>query len=148
RSRGNLDSGGRTGALHAAFQMAAHQPFTGTGVGAARFVWQTPDGRGALARYVHDEYVQTLVDLGVIGFALLIGLLAAIVAYLYPARRYPHRPGIRAGALAALAAFALHSGFDFLWHIAVLPLAASLFIGLAGPGIKEETTSPNEKKEE
>ena len=148
RSRGNLDSGGRTGALHAAFQQVAGHPLTGTGVGPARFIWASPDGRGAVALYVHNEYVQTLVDLGAIGLVLLLGLAAAIVAYLYRGRRYPHRPGIRAGALAALAAFALHSGFDFLWHITVLPLAASLFIGLAGPAIREETINPEVKGEQ
>jgi O-antigen ligase len=147
RSRGNLNSGGRTGALHVAFEMVARQPLTGTGVGLARFLWTTPDGRGAVALYVHNEYVQTLVDLGAIGLVLLLGLAVAIAAYLYQGRRYPHRPGIRAGALAALTAFAVHSGFDFLWHIAVLPLAAGLFIGLAGPAIREEVTNQEEKGE-
>jgi hypothetical protein len=139
RSRGNLDSGGRTGALHAALDLVARHPLTGTGVGPARYLWSTVDGRGAVALYVHNEYVQTLVDLGAIGFVLLLGLLAALAVHLYRGRRYPHRPGIRAGALAALAAFAVHSGFDFLWHITVLPLAASLLLGLAGPAIREET---------
>jgi O-antigen ligase len=141
RSRGNLDSGGRTGALHVALELVARRPVTGTGVGAARFLWATPDGRGAVALYVHDEYLQTLVDLGAVGLVLLLGLAVAIVAYLYRARRYPHPPALRAGALAALAAFAVHSGFDFLWHIAVLPLAAGLFIGLAGPAIREEVVN-------
>jgi O-antigen ligase len=127
--------------------MVARQPLTGTGVGLARFLWTTPDGRGAVALYVHNEYVQTLVDLGAIGLVLLLGLAVAIAAYLYQGRRYPHRPGIRAGALAALTAFAVHSGFDFLWHIAVLPLAAGLFIGLAGPAIREEVTNQEEKGE-
>ncbi len=138
RSRGNLNSGGRTGALHVAFEMVARQPLTGTGVGLARFLWTTPDGRGAVALYVHNEYVQTLVDLGAIGLVLLLGLAVAIAAYLYQGRRYPHRPGIRAGALAALTAFAVHSGFDFLWHIV---------IGLAGPAIREEVTNQEEKGE-
>ena len=140
--RGNLDSSGRTGALRAAFAMVAEHPFIGTGPGLARFVWDTPDGTGAVALYVHDEYVQTLVDVGAIGAVLLLGLLAVLVRYLYRARRLPHRAGIRAGAIAALAAFAVHSGFDFLWHIAVLPLAGSLLIGLAGPAIGGNTISP------
>jgi O-Antigen ligase len=140
--RGNLDSSGRTGALHAAFAMVAENPFTGTGLGLARFVWDTPDGNGAVALYVHDEYVQTLVDLGAIGAVLLLGLFTALAWHLYRARRLPHPSGIRAGAIAALAAFAVHSGFDFLWHIAVLPLAGSLLIGLAGPAIGGNTISP------
>jgi hypothetical protein len=142
--RGNLDSSGRTGALGAAFQMIAHQPLTGTGVGPARFIWDSADGTGAVALYVHDEYVQTLVDLGAVGAVLLLGLLTAVVGYLYRARRLAHRPGIRAGAIAALAALAVHSGFDFLWHIAVLPLAGGLLIGLAGPAIRGESSAHTE----
>jgi hypothetical protein len=147
-SRGNLDSSGRTGALRAAFEMVAQRPLTGTGMGLARFLWDTPDGAGAVALYVHNEYVQTLVDLGGIGLALLLALVAALVVYLYRGRRYPHRPGIRAGVLAALAAFAVHSGFDFLWHVAVLPLAGAFLIGLAGPAISGEPISPEPEGEQ
>ena len=143
--RGNLDSSGRTGALHAAFQMVAEHPFIGTGVRLARFVWNTPDGNGAVALYVHDEYVQTLVDLGAIGLVLLLGLFAVLAWQVLRARRLPHRPGVRAGAVAALAAFAVHSGFDFLCHIAVLPLAGSLLIGLAGPAIGGNRNDPTEE---
>jgi hypothetical protein len=37
------------------------------------------------------------------------------------------------GATAALIALAIHSGFDFLWHLPVIPLCAGLFAGLAAP---------------
>jgi O-antigen ligase len=141
-SRGNLDSAGRTGALRASLALFRAHPLTGTGVGRARFFWATPDGNGAVALYVHNEYVQVLTDLGAIGFVLLLAVLAALVASVRQGRPFPHRPGIRAGAIAALAALAVHSGFDFLWHIAVLPLAGALFVGLAGPAISEEPSSP------
>jgi len=147
-SRGNLDSSGRTGALRAAFEMVAQRPLTGTGMGLARFMWDTPDGAGAVALYVHNEYVQTLVDLGGIGFTLLLALIAALVRYLYRGRRLPLRPGIRAGVFAALAAFAVHSGFDFLWHVAVLPLAGGFLVGLAGPAISGESISPEPEGEQ
>ena len=107
----------------------------GTGIGRSRFLWATGDGNGQIAQYVHNEYLQTLVDLGAIGAGLLLLLLAAIVVLVRRGRGYPHRPGIWAGAAAALVAFAVHSGVDFLWHIAVLPLAAGLFLGLAAPAI-------------
>jgi O-antigen ligase len=133
-SRGNLDSSGRSGAIQAALHLVAQRPLVGTGIGQARFLWATPDGNGQIALYVHNEYLQTLVDLGAIGAALLLLLFIAIAVTIHRGRAFGHRPGIRAGALAALAAFAVHSGVDFLWHIAVLPLAAGLFIGLAATG--------------
>jgi hypothetical protein len=137
----SLASAGRTGALRAALDMVS---FTGTGTGRAEFFWSTADGNGQLARYVHNEYVQLLVELGVVGAVLLLGVLAACVATIRAGRRFPHRPGIRAGAIAALVALAVHSGFDFLWHIAVLPLLGALLLGLAGPATREKPTIPTE----
>jgi O-antigen ligase len=137
-SRGNFDSSGRTGGAAAAFALVAHHPLTGTGVGRSAFLYTTPGGNGSLAKYAHNEYLQALVDLGAIGFALLAGLLAAVVVAVRRGHAHPGRPGVRAGAIAALAALAVHSGFDFLWHIAVIPLAVALLIGLAGPADRED----------
>jgi len=106
---------------------------TGTGVGRAAFLWPTRDGNGAVALYAHNEYVQMLVDLGAIGGVLLLALIVAVGAHFYRGRGPGHRPGVRDGAVAGVAAFAVHSAFDFLWHIPVLLLAAGLLIGLAGP---------------
>ncbi|NJC71062.1 hypothetical protein HC031_15275 [Planosporangium thailandense] len=145
-SRGNLDSSGRSGGARAALELAASHPLAGTGIGRSALFWTTPDGTGAVALYAHDEYLQILVDLGAVGLLLLAVLLAAVVVTIRRGRAHAHRPGIRAGAVAALAALAVHSGFDFLWHIAVLPLAAGLFIGLAAAATSEEPTPPGQKE--
>ena len=142
-ARANLDSSGRSGAVGAAFELIGEHPLAGTGVGQARFFWPTPDGNGAVALYAHDEYLQLLVDLGTVGLLLLLALFAAAAATIHRGRRCLHRPGVRAGAIAALAALTVHSGFDFLWHIAVLPLAGALLVGLAGPVHGEEPISPH-----
>jgi O-antigen ligase len=124
------------------------RPVIGTGVGLARFVWPTGDGNVSVALYVHNEYAQVWVDLGAVGLVLLAILAAAIVVVIRRGRRYPHRPGLRAGAIGGLAAFAVHSGFDFLWHIPVLPLVAALLVGLAGPGATEEPIHGKETEQE
>jgi hypothetical protein len=147
-SRGNLASEGRTGALHAALRLVDARPVTGTGVGLARFVWPTGDGNLSIALYAHNEYLQLLVDLGAVGLALLAALALAIVVVLRRGRRIAQSPGIRAGAIGGLAAFAAHSGFDFLWHIPVLPLVAALLVGLAGPGVTEEPIQRTEQEEQ
>jgi hypothetical protein len=54
---------------------------------------------------------------------------------------------LRAGAIAGLACFAVHSGFDFLWHVPVLPLMAALGVGLAAPG-GNRMSYPNHPNEE
>jgi hypothetical protein len=44
------------------------------------------------------------------------------------------RPGATwAGAVAAAAAFATHSGFDFVWHLPAIVLTVTLLVGAALP---------------
>jgi O-antigen ligase len=129
-SRANLDSSGRSGAAGASWELVTEQPLTGTGVGEATLVWSGPGGFPAIAKYAHNEYLQILVDLGAVGLALLLGLIAAVVVAIRRARP-TGQPDIRSGAIAALVAFAVHSAFDFLWHIPVLPLLAAILVALA-----------------
>jgi O-antigen ligase len=140
-SRANLSSWGRSEAARAALDLIAEHPLIGAGVGQARFVWDLPDGNGEIALYAHNEYLQLLVDLGAIGAVLLLALLAAIAVVVKRGWNMPHA----AGALAGLAALAVHSGFDFLWHIPVLPLLAGLFIGLTATSRSEEE-QPNQPR--
>ncbi len=157
-SRGNLDSSGRSEAWTSAFALIAQNPLTGTGIGQARFFVTGPGGRDAVSLYAHDEYLQTLVDLGAIGAVLLV-ILFATVALTVGARPSEladasgatvrrRRGDVWAGALAALTAFAVHSGLDFLWHIAVLPLLAGLLVGLAATDRSEEPTNAPSRKEQ
>lgn len=145
-NRGTFASGGRSGAIGAAFDLIKRSPWTGHGVEQARFYWTNDDfPRGAVARYTHNEYLQLLVDLGAIGLVLLVALLAAIVATVRRGRREAGLPPLWAGAVAALCALAVHSAFDFLWHLAVIPLLGMFLVGLAGPanrGHSKETPIP------
>jgi O-antigen ligase len=152
-ARISLDSSERSGTAGAAVRLIAHHPWLGTGPGRSRYIWTAPTGQVEIARYAHDEYLQLLVELGAIGLVLLLCVLvAAIVAVRAgrpPVSAGPISPGpispdpisagptgaglVRAGAIAALIALAVHSGFDFLWQLAVVPLAVGILIGLAGP---------------
>ncbi len=143
-SRGNLDSFGRSGALHASWGLIAAHPFAGTGVGVARFGWDDPVWGAAVATYAHDEYLQTLVDLGAIGALLLLAVLAALGWTVWRGRPTQGATVLWAGASAAVTALAVHSGFDFLWHLAVLPLLGGLLVGLAAPAaVPGATTGGN-----
>jgi O-Antigen ligase len=138
-ARLTVNSSGRSGAATAALRLIADQPWTGVGPGRSRYIWTAPDGQVLIARYAHDEYLQLLVELGTIGLVLLLCLLISAALTVHSGRRYPHSR-IRAGAVAALAALAVHSGFDFLWQLTVIPLACGLFIGLAGPDLRPVAT--------
>jgi hypothetical protein len=148
-TRLNLASFGRTGATRAAIQMVTAQPVMGVGPGRARFFWVDSGGRGFVARYAHNEYLQLVVELGFIGLAILLILLAALIATVVKGRPAAQpAPGLWAGAAAAFAVLIVHSAFDFLWQLPVIPLTGALLVGLAGPGTSAPVVNRPQFKEE
>ncbi len=134
-ARLSLASPARSGETAAAVRLAEHHPLAGVGPQGATLRWRGADGSVRVDKYDHDEYLQVLTDLGIIGAALLALLLAAVTGTLWRARlNLPDRP-VWAGAVAAAAALAVHSGFDFLWHIPAIPLTAAALVGCAVPSI-------------
>jgi hypothetical protein len=132
-ARLNLASPARSGETAAALRMIGQHPLAGAGPGNATLRWLGPDGGLRVDRYVHDEYLQVLTDLGVIGAGLLAIFMAAAGRLLWRARTDLPRRAMWAGAVAGATAFAVHSAFDFLWHNPAIPLTAAVLIGLATP---------------
>jgi hypothetical protein len=132
-ARVNLVSPDRTGASHAALQLVARHPFTGTGPGHARLRWEGQGHGIQLFAYVHNEYLQVAAELGLVGLALLGVLVASFGRLLWRARATERSRATWAGAAAAAAAFATHSGFDFVWHLPAIVLTVTLLIGAALP---------------
>jgi O-Antigen ligase len=133
RSRLTVVSADRAGAAGAALRLAARHPLTGVGPGRIALVWTTTDGRTLISRYAHDEYLQVLVELGVVGFLLLLVLLAAITRTVWHGRDATSSPQLWAGVAAGLVALAVHSGLDFLWHIPAIPVVGALLVSLVTP---------------
>jgi O-antigen ligase len=130
RVRLTLDSTHRADALHAALRLVAADPLTGTGPGLAHLRWVQEDGTGVRLLYAHDEYLQTLVELGAIGLALLLALLGTAALVVLRRPDGGGYPAAATGAIAALGALAVHSAFDFVWHVPVIPLTAAALLGL------------------
>ena len=133
RARVNLASPDRTGALHAALRLVAQHPLTGTGPGNADLRWKGHDDGSQLYAYVHNEYLQVTAELGLVGLVLLAVLLVAIARLLWRARATGPATTTWAGVVAAVAAFAVHSGFDFVWHLPAIVLTVTLLVGLVLP---------------
>jgi len=131
-TRLTIASPDRAAEARAALQLAAERPLTGTGPGRAVLTWVQHDRRVA-SRYVHNEYLQVLAELGLVGLALLVVLLASLAWTIWRGR--PHAPStaVWAGAAAGLAALAVHSALDFLWHLPAIPLAGAVLAGLVLP---------------
>ncbi len=143
-----------------AFKIGAHHPLAGTGAGGfgtAQAQYQTgPAWKLQFENVVHAHgYVmETFADLGAIGLAVSLVLLAAWAAatartlkpaWLSPGRRTPRpppgpeAPAERAGLIALLAivaTFGLHSLIDWTWFVpgvAVPALAAAGWLAGRGP---------------
>jgi hypothetical protein len=124
----SLDSPDRQGALRAAWQAAVRHPVFGVGPGHPSLTWVRPGGGLSIYRYAHNEYLQVLLELGVLGLVLLAVLLLALVRV---ALRGAGGGPLRAAALAGSAALAVHAGLDFVWHLPAIPLLAAALTGLA-----------------
>lgn len=133
-----VSSPDRADETSAALRLVGDHPVTGTGPGRATLAWTGPDGRTMVARYVHNEYLQVLAELGVVGLALLGGLLVSAARLVRRGRPTAGRPHLWAGAAAGLVALAVHSSFDFLWHLAALPLLAALLTAISSPVTTED----------
>ena len=133
QARVNLASPDRTGALHAALRLVAQHPLTGTGPGQADLRWKGHDHGTRLFTYVHNEYLQVAAEFGLVGLVLLAVLLVAITRTLWRARPTGRAGATWAGVVAAAAAFAVHSGFDFVWHLPAIVLTVTLLVGLVLP---------------
>jgi hypothetical protein len=131
-TRLTIASPDRAAAARAALQLAADRPLTGTGPGRAVLTWVQHNGR-VTSRYVHNEYLQVLAELGFVGLALLVVLLASLAWTIWRGRLHAPSTAIWAGAAAGLAALAVHSGLDFLWHLPAIPLAGAVLAGLVLP---------------
>jgi hypothetical protein len=137
----------RTRALDDAWHLAGTHLFAGVGPGHVDLMWHeaTPFGTVQLhLPYVHDEYVQVLVETGLPGFALLVAGLAATARAVIRRRRAPDVIAA-AGGCAALAAVAVQSAFDFLWHVPIVPLIGTVLaaIALTGtPPVEARPSSP------
>jgi O-antigen ligase len=132
-ARVNLASPDRTGALHAALRLIAQHPLTGTGPGHADLRWEGQGHGTQVFAYVHNEYAQVATDLGLVGLGLLAVLLVAIARLLWRARTTGRAGATWAGAVAATVAFAVHSGFDFVWHLPAIVVIMTMLAGAVIP---------------
>lgn len=129
-ARLTLASSARSGEASAALRTFAGHPLAGVGPEHA-LRWTSPDGALNVDRYAHDEYLQVIADLGIVGAMLAAFLLVSAGDLLRRARATSPDRALWAGAVAAAIAFSVHSGFDFLWQVPAIPLTVAALVGLA-----------------
>jgi hypothetical protein len=133
QTRITLASPDRSGAVGAALRVAATHPLTGAGPGQADLRSREADGGTRFYGYAHNEYAQVAAELGLVGLGLLAVLLVALGRLLWSTRSASAPVAGWAGVVAAAAAFAVHSGFDFVWHLPAVVLTVTLLAGVILP---------------
>ncbi|HEY7264273.1 MAG TPA: O-antigen ligase family protein [Trebonia sp.] len=130
-ARFTLASSARSGETAAALRIIGRHPLAGVGPGHATLRWAGPGGGLFVDGSSHNEYLQVLTDLGIAGAALAAIFAVALGRLMWRARAAGPERALWAGAVAAAAAFLLHSGFDFLWQVPAVPFTVGALIGLA-----------------
>jgi O-Antigen ligase/Tetratricopeptide repeat len=109
-------------------------PILGGGAGTFEQYWNQHRDIDHKVRDVHNLYFETLGELGVVGLALLLVILAVPLIAAFGARRHP----LAAGALGAYVAYLIHAGVDWDWElpavtVVALACAAALLVMGAEP---------------
>jgi hypothetical protein len=136
KDRLSVQSPDRVSAWRATWNLAAAHPWAGVGPGPFAASWTAANGDVMVAHYTHNEYLQLAAQQGVPGLGAMAVGLGGIAWAAW--RRRPPRRGRQpsgdvsrwAGVVAALTALGVHSAFDFLWHIPLIPLLGAALVGL------------------
>ncbi len=122
---GSFSSNGRWPYWRAALKENETAPLRGTGSGSFESWWAQHGTTPGFVQDAHSLYFETLGELGIVGLALLVSFLGWILVA--GARRYARATQERrtqlAATLAGCAAFCLGAAFDWLWELAVIPIA-------------------------
>ena len=131
----HLASGGSSGRWQfwtAAVDEFRSSPLHGRGAGSFATWWNAHAPFAYTVRNAHSLYLETLGELGIVGFALLVGALAAGVAV--GVRRLRRAGGAERTALAALlgtlVAYLVGAGLDWMWELTAVTLVGVVALGL------------------
>jgi O-antigen ligase len=114
----SLSSNGRIDLWRAAWRQFEAQPLLGGGAGTYEQYWRQHRSKPLDVRDAHSLYLETLAELGLVGFAFLAVVLAAPFAAVR-SRGLPLVPA----ALGAYVAFLVHAGVDWDWEMPAVTLA-------------------------
>lgn len=109
----------------------------GSGAGTYAAYWNRHPQRAYFAPlHAHSVYLETGAELGAVGLALLLAMLAL------PLSEIGNRDPIRLGAACGFLAFVLHAGVDWDWEMPVVTTAALYFAAvLVGGGRADRAAS-------
>ena len=109
-----------------ALRSFADHPVAGVGTAGFQVEWIREREDRTFAFDAHSLYIETLAELGLVGFLLLGSFAAALAGGVR--RRFREAPGdpLLAAGAAVLGAFAVHAGMDWDWEMPAVTLPALL----------------------
>lgn len=128
-----------------AVEQMESEPLTGTGSGTFEFWWARNGETTDIVRDTHSLYMQTLGELGIVGFLLLLAFLGSVLAFGGRAILAGGRDrAYFAAAVAGTVAFCLTAGFDWVWQNPVLPIVLLLLgsVLLTARSVEGEAAAP------
>jgi tetratricopeptide (TPR) repeat protein len=142
----DANGSGRWQFWHAAAEQFADAPAVGGGAASFERWWAAHGSFAYFVRDAHSLYLETLAELGLVGFALLLAFLATAlgVAAAGLGRLEGAERALAAGLVGACAAYLLAAGIDWMWELPVVTGAFVLCLGLllaAGEERRERTAA-------
>jgi hypothetical protein len=111
---------GRAAVWRVAADGAWTHPVAGIGAGAFEQHWLANRPQPQNFRDAHNLYLETFVELGIVGLALLVTMLAVPVVAAVRAREDPLVPAAAGG----LVCYLVHAAFDWDWEMPAVTVAA------------------------
>lgn len=131
QSATRANTGGRLDYWKVALRGYRERKLGGQGAGTYEFSWSRHRPSffgGDPVTNAHSLYVETLHDLGLVGFLLIVGALSAILASQAPLGRGYNR-SLYAALFAAGLTWAIQAGLDWIWQ---LPAVTAWLFAVAG----------------
>ncbi len=121
---------GRLPLWRAAIDIYDTQKLRGTGAGTYQQYFPRYRSEAGYVVDAHSLYLQSLAELGIVGFALIIVAVLGILAGLVARIRGPNR-ALYAAVFAVSLAWAIHQAFDWDWQMPAVTLGVFMLAGLA-----------------
>ena len=149
---GEAVADGRVFLLTHAWPLIKQFPVLGTGYGTFQFVeplyLHTARDVGLIYEHAHNDYLESLIEGGVVGLVLRLLLIGLVFRFAYRAFRVHAGTATAALALGLLFAFTsivIHSFFEFGMYVpAIVTLAVVLCAHISGLGESTESNRPAE----
>jgi hypothetical protein len=126
----DLGNNGRISLWNAAARIYRTQKLHGTGAGTYQLYYTRYRTEPSYVVDTHSLYMQSLAELGVVGFVLILVVVLGILAGLAGRIRGPDR-ALYSALFAATLAWAIHQAFDWDWQMPAATLGVFILAGLA-----------------